>query len=661
MYIQVRLLKGFPEPLLYAVPKDWDTSNIVGSFVRVPLKQNVFTAFVEKTFERHPDENKFTIRPAISIEVFPQDKNYIKFVSALSRYYLTDKLAFIKRMRQFIQQNKNVETIIKSDSLETKIKATNIKLTDEQEACFDFLKPLIHKPKFTPTLLHGITGSGKTEIYKKLFLECINNNKSCLFLVPEVTLSVQFESLLRETLPQEINIFGFHSATSPKNKKLLWSSLLEQKPSIIIGVHLPTLLPIPNLGLIVIDEEHETGYQEKKHPKINTKECALIRAQINNIPILLGSATPALASLHNIENKGWKFFQLKKRFAGKLPKITTVNLSSKTERRNFWISTKLYKAIADRLIKKEQTIIFINRRGFSFFVQCKECSFVFECPNCSVSLTLHNNKEICCHYCEFKKDLPHQCPKCKAPEKDFIKKGIGTQQTVSIIQKLFPHARVERADMDTTINRKKWKETIEQFQNREIDILVGTQTITKGYHFPHVTLVGVLWADLNLHFPVYNATETTLQQLIQVSGRAGRLSDDSLVIIQTMTEHPIFDYVNELDYINFSQSELETRKMILYPPFTRLVEIEIKNVNEKAIDYESNMLAIELQDNVSENDTDNISILGPAIPPVSKIKNTFSRKIYIKSKNINLISSVFQKINRKKYSSRIFFTPNPIS
>lgn len=651
MYIQVRLLKGVQEPLWYQVPTDWDTKNLLGAAVQVPLRNRVVPALVEKIAHEKPGSYK--IKYAQNKEPFPHDVTYNDFIKKLAHYYQEPPLHFIKRIRQFIAQ-----TEVKS-RVDKTVQATNhttqsVTLTDEQQRIVDFLLPKITQSVYCPTLVHGVTGSGKTELYKKCIEQAITQNKSVILLLPEVTLAVQFINKLKQQLPSDIAIFGFHSATGPKEKRLLWQKIVNAEPVLIIGVHLPILLPIENLGLIIIDEEHETGFQEKKHPKINSKEAALLRAQLRNIPIILGSATPALSSLYNVKQRGWHFFQLKKRFAGDFPKISVVPLNDKKQRKHFWITQQLKQAILDRLAKKEQTILFLNRRGYSFFVQCKQCSFVFSCSHCSVSLTLHNDNRLVCHYCDFVMMLPLNCPDCKQSE--FLKKGIGTQQLVSLLQKIFPQARIARADMDTTVNKKNWQQIMHDFEHGAIDILVGTQTITKGYHFPGVTLVGILWADLNLHFPSYNAAETTLQQLIQVAGRAGRQHKNSLVVVQTMMDHPIFNYLNEVDYISFYEKEFASRKEVKYPPYMRLAEIELKHPEESIVDDEAQQLADELSARIHK---DTVRLLGPTLPPVHKVKKTYMRKIYLKSGNINLLIDLFQQINKKAYKSGIFFTPNP--
>lgn len=651
-YIHVKLLNGFPQPLTYTVPPEHQ-KNLVGTIVKVPLKDRFVSAYVVAQVAQLTHTPKFTLKPMHSVEQFPQDPHYRQYIGSLSDYYQVEPLHFIKRIRQFVDQ-KEIEEAVQPIAPETF--ACSVKLTLEQQHIVDALAPAIAAEVYTPALLHGVTGSGKTEVYKQLIERTIAQNKSALLLLPEVSLALRFEQLLKAQLPSSITIIGFHSGTRIKDKRLLWQSLLEQKPLLIIGVHIPILLPIANLGMIIVDEEHEPGYQEKKHPKVNSKEAALMRAHIAKIPILLGSATPSIQSLFLANSKKWLTFSLCKRFAGEFPTIKTVLLTNKERRKNFWITKELQTAIADRLAKKEQVIIFLNRRGYSFFVQCKECSFVFECSNCSVSLTLHNTNELTCHYCGRCQSLPSQCPSCKKNE--LLKKGIGTQQVVSILEQLFPQARIGRADMDVSSKKKLWQETMHAFENGTMDILVGTQTITKGFHFPRVTLVGILWADLNLHFPVYNAAETSLQQLIQVAGRAGRVQAGSQVIVQTMMNHEIFKYLNEIDYLKFYAYEIQNRSTVIYPPFTRLIEIELKHTDETIIEDESMALISSMMEIIQKNSYE-IRVLGPAKPPVAKIKNTHSRKIYLKSNSMNQLIQLYRTALQQEYASHIFFTPNP--
>lgn len=654
MFAQVKLLHGFPEPLWYQVPAEHASELVPGAIVRVPIRNKVTAAVVLSTHELLP-ELPFAVKSIIGFEKFPQDPIYHSFVHQLAQYHQVDPLHFIKRIRQFVAHEKAIKPLI--EPADVPQEQAVVTLTDEQKAVCDFITPRIINPTYTPTLLHGITGSGKTEVYKQLILQTYAQGKITLLLLPEVTLAIQFYKLLRAQLPAQLPIFNFHSAASTKEKRQLWQHLIEGKPALIIGVHLPILLPIPNLGLILVDEEHEVGYQEKKHPKVQTKDAAIWRAQLAQIPIVLGSATPSISSMYNVHSKGWHFFQLTKRFAGALPTIKTVILIDKKQRRSFWISQPLEHAIKDRLQKKEQIIIFLNRRGYSFFVQCKACSFIFTCNNCSVSLTLHNDARLACHYCGFTMQHPPACPQCKTT--DFLNKGIGTQQIVTVLEKLFPTARIGRADLDTTTKKKVWEATLKDFEEGNLDILVGTQTITKGFHFPRVTLVGIIWADLNVHFPIYNASETALQQLIQVAGRAGRQSHESLVIVQAMQDHTILRYVYEQEYLKFYEAEIATRQEVRYPPFIRLVEIELKNTNEKTLEADAQLIAQALQDAIEQQKLSTL-LLGPAKPPVHTIAKIHVRKIYLKSNGMKELVELYKAIDTSKLSSQIYFTPNPL-
>jgi primosomal protein N' (replication factor Y) len=655
MFIQVRVLKGYQEPLWYeasAFP-----TIAVGNIVRVPLRRHVVPAFVQYTTQLRPAVS-FDMRSIVSIEQFPCDHHYQSFITKLSAYYFLDQWWFLKRLRTFLLHEQREEYTSPTQSFTIH---TNVTLTQEQQAIYDEVALHITKPSYFPAVLHGVTGSGKTEVYCALLQHAIQQGKSVILLLPEVSLAVNFTILLKKRYQEAISIYSFHSATSSQEKKDLWAALLLNKPVLIIGVHLPIMLPIPNLGLILVDEEHEVGYQEKKYPRINSKEAALLRAQLVGIPIILGSATPSVASLYNVSARGWKLFQIKKRYAGSFPNIQIVNLTHKSaqkKRSSFWISHELEAALQNRLNKREQSIIFINRRGFSFFVQCPSCASSITCDHCSVALTVHEGNILLCHYCGLQMAVPLQCPTCKQHEKYLIQKGIGTQQIVTILQRMFPQARIVRADLDTTINKKKWQQIIQDITQNNVDIIVGTQTITKGYHFPNVTLVGVVWADLNIHFPRYNATEVALQQLIQVAGRAGRQHTNSQVIMQTLSNHSLFDYLNELDYLRFCQIETATRIQVGYPPAVRLIELIVRHAEEIVVEREAQQLTHFLQ---AHNCDQKVRILGPAKPLVHKVKNIYSRAIYIKGNQLQTVYEVVKLIEKNNYQSLILITPNPLT
>ncbi len=659
MLINVRLLNGYKEIFTYTVPTELASENLVGTLIKVPFQKRIETALVCEQFEHLKNPVSFALRTAHSLEPFPQDTYYQQFIKQLSIYYALDPFYFFKRVRIFLKEKEEIEQSVTSPILEHR--PLDVTLSEDQKIIVAALTPIIESPRYYPSLLHGVTGSGKTEIYKQLIMHALSCNKSVLLLLPEVSLAVQFTQLLKKQLPESVLIYGFHSATSIKEKRTLWEQLLTAQPIVIIGVHLPVLLPIANLGVIIIDEEHDVGFQEKKYPRINTKEAALLRAQLAKIPIVLGSATPSLSSLYTAQTKNWHFFSLKHRFAGAFPTIQRVKLTeNKEQRAHFWITKELQTAIADRLAKKEQTILFLNRRGHSFFIQCTGCGFIPACLQCSVTLTFHNNGTLICHYCNFTQAEPTACSSCKLGPKNLLKKGVGTQQIVAILEKLFPAARIARADLDATVNKKNWQQTINDFQSGTLDILVGTQTITKGYHFPKVTLVGILWADVNLSFPVYNAAEVTLQQLIQVAGRAGRQSTESLVVVQCMLDHPVFNYLNEIDYLQFYNFELEKRTIVRYPPVIRLAEIELRHTQAACVEKEADKVADFLITYTLEKNL-SVTVLGPAQPPVHRIKNVSMRKIYLKCPDINQLLRLYAALNKNNYQSTLFFTPNPLN
>lgn len=655
MLIQVRLLQYASKTFTYFVPQSLQEHIVPGTLVQVPVLKRIVPAVVAK-IETLPIHYNFVIKPIVSIYPFPQDRLYTSFIQKIGQYYQTDPLFFLRRIQQFLSEKEYRQDIIVPEALSLPLQ--NVSLTDEQLRVYQSIVGNVREQTHQTFLLHGVTGSGKTEIYKRLIEQALQKSRSVIVMLPDVTLALRFEKIFAEYFIGFL-VVGFHCASTVKQKRLLWKNLLEQQPIVIIGVHLPVLLPIANLGLIIVDEEHDHGYQEKKHPKLHSRDMAIMKAKMCDIPVVLGSATPSLQSLWNVQKRGWKLLSLHNRFSGNFPTVQLVLLNKKKKRKNFWITDELYEAIEDRLVKGEQTIIFLNRRGYSFFIQCP-CGFVFECYQCSVSLTLHYDQSLLCHYCGFKDQIPQKCPTCHVGQDDFVKKGIGTQQVVSILQKLFPKACIERADLDTTSKQKSWAETVELMQEGKIDILVGTQSITKGYHFPSVTLVGVLWADLNLHFPLYNAAETSLQQLIQVAGRAGRQSLQSLVIIQAFDQHAIFNYLDETRYKEFYDHEILKRIEVGYPPYKHIAEIELKGVGKEIVSQEACLLVELLQRCIQEKKLE-VQVLGPIQSLVYKVKSVYSHKVYLKSFNRHAMITLFAQMPEKKFTSSVFFTIDPVA
>lgn len=675
MYVLVRLLKGFGQPLLYKIPHHLESevsrqgNKFIGSVLTVPIRTQKKQALVLSLHKvKPPAHKKFEIKEACDLVPLPDDQNYKNYIEKVSRFYFLKPDYFYKRIRLFLEKAGDTgeaksQVMSASGSLDTP--ESQVQLTSEQARAVQVISHAVTEKIYKPILLQGVTGSGKTEVYKKIITQIIHEQKSVIFLVPEVSLSRQFARIFTEQLvdagliPAD-SLYRFDSASTPKQKQTMWNKLTQKSPVLIIGVHLPVFLPMGNLGGIIIDEEHEHGFEEKKHPKINSKYAAQIRAQSYNIPIVLGSATPSLVTLAKAEQDNWDICKLEKRFAGKFPDIEHVLLSGR-KRKNFWFSEKLLENIKQVIARKKQAIIYINRRGYSFFAQCSECGHVCECLDCSVSLTVHKREdrsELFCHYCDYKELLPESCPGCKS-KKDLKQKGIGTQQVVSLLEKIFPEAQIARADTDISRRKKEWDQVISDFGENKYNILVGTQIITKGYHFPNVELVGLIWADSSLHFPVYNAHEIALQQMIQVAGRAGRVSESSKVIIQSFDDHQIFKYANEQKYLEFAHDELEIRKELSYPPYGRLVEIELKNTDPSMLDHDADKLAKAIKNLVNKHfDPFQIFVLGPAKPVVHKVQKTHVRAILIKAPEYRDVYKILNSIDISGYSSRIFYTPS---
>ncbi|HAU30566.1 TPA: primosomal protein N' [Candidatus Dependentiae bacterium] len=652
MYARVQLLNGFSKPLTYQIPKEWVTRDLVGTVVLVPLQKRVEAALVTEQIQVLSSlEKQYHLRTIIPQETLPVDQNFQKFTLRVAQFYGLPPQKFLQKLQRFLFQKKAL-TVELGETSEIP-PHEQLTLNAEQQNAWEQVKPTIKQQKYAPFLLYGVTGSGKTIIYQKAIEEAYKLGKTTIFLVPEVGLAVNFLARFIKYFNGSIPILPFHSASTAAQKRSVWELVTQKRPGLIIGVHLPTLLPIPNLGLIIIDEEHDINFQEQNHPKTNTREIAHIRAQTYNIPIIFGSATPSIHTLYTARERSWPILHLNTRFAGAPPQIEEVNLLEDKRRPYFWISRRLHEEIAKRLERKEQSIIFLNRRGFSFFIQCRACGTIFTCPNCSVSLTLHTNKKIMCHYCDYQQQEPTACSKCAS--KDLLKKGVGTQQLVQILETLFPTARIIRADLDTTKNKKVWAKTVESIVQGETDIIVGTQTITKGYHFPKVTLVGIIWADISLSIPKYNACEATLHQLIQVAGRAGRNTLESLAIVQYCSNHPIFSYLNEDRYQDFVQYELEYREKLGYPPYQKLLEFELQHTDETVVEKESGQLKKLLQAEFS-----NATILGPAKPPIHKRQNVHLRNLYAKCSSHNQVNEIITRAHMHNRDSKLHITLQPL-
>ncbi len=477
-------------------------------------------------------------------------------------------------------------------------------------------------------LLHGITSSGKTEVYTKLIQQVLDNGKQVLFLLPEIALTTQIITRLESYFGNQISVF--HSKYSMNERVEVWNNVLENKlkAQIILGARSSIFLPFSNLGLIVVDEEHETSYKQfEPSPRYNARDAAIVLAKMHHAKIVLGSATPSLESYFNAQQKKYGFVALNRRYGNvQLPKIELIDIKEKHRKREMTgrFSDTMLRLITDALEEKEQIILFQNRRGYSPVIECKTCGVSPQCPNCDVSLTYHKYKqELRCHYCSYQRAMPNSCSACGNNTLDT--KGFGTEQIELELKELYPNHKIGRMDLDTTRGKFGYQKIIGAFEAREIDILVGTQMLSKGLDFDNVSLVGILNADTMLNYPDFRAHERAYQMMVQVSGRSGRSKKQGNVAIQTYNPyHQILQQVSITNYTEMYKEQLQDRWQYKYPPYYRLIKITLKHRDYNKVDVGINWLFKALYNSFGEN------VLGPTAPAVSRIRNQYIKNVVIK-------------------------------
>jgi len=533
---------------------------------------------------------------------------------------------------------------IQTDRIQFKGETNSLKVLNEfQEKALSEIKETFKEKDVT--LLHGITSSGKTEVYTKLIQEVLDKGKQVLFLLPEIALTTQIITRLQFYFGEQISVF--HSKYSMNERVEVWNNVLENKTKakIILGARSSIFLPFSNLGLIVVDEEHETSYKQfEPAPRYNARDAAIVLAKIHKAKILLGSATPSLESYFNAQQNKYGFVEIKRRHGNvQLPKIELIDVKEKQRKKEMMghFSDRLLKLIQQALDQKEQIILFQNRRGFSPVVECKTCGVSPQCPNCDVSLTYHKFKhELRCHYCNYQRAMPNNCGACGSNSLD--NKGFGTEQIELELKELFPDFKIGRMDLDTTRGKHGYQKIIGAFEAKEIDVLVGTQMLSKGLDFDNVSLVGVLNADTMLNFPDFRAHERAYQMMVQVSGRAGRSKKQGNVAIQTYNPfHQILQQVSTTNYDEMYKEQLQERWQYKYPPYYRLIKITLKHRDYNKVDCGVNWLFKALYSSFGEH------VLGPTAPAVSRVRNQYIKNLVIKippKQNLVNTKSQLQKI-----------------
>lgn len=534
-----------------------------------------------------------------------------------------------------IQSKKTIDQFEQSEYIE-KINS----LSDAQSKALNEIQVSFQTK--TTCLLHGVTSSGKTEVFIHLIKEYLNTGKQILYMLPEIAITTQIVSRLKKAFGNKICVY--HSKLNATQRAEAWENIRTGKVQIILGVRSAVFLPFKSLSLIVVDEEHESSYKQySATPYYHARDCAVVLATMFEAKCLLASATPSIESYFNSRRGKYGFVELKTRYQNfQLPEVKIIDKLHEVKKKTMVsiFTPQLYKAINQALKNGEQVILFQNRRGFSPYMQCEDCGEVLKCRNCDVSLTYHRySNSLVCHYCAYTIGNRNSCQHCGSP--NLRTKGYGTEKIADEIKIVFPNARVKRLDLDSTRNKNSHETIISQFENQELDILVGTQMVTKGLDFSNLSVVGVLDADSLMNYPDYKSFERSFQLMVQVSGRAGRSNGKGTVYIQTNEpKHPILAYVQRSDYASMYRSQLQERINFKYPPIVNLIKINLKHKKEEECDRFANKLAVELVDAFGPR------VMGPETPVVNRIQTYFIRNIYVKlEKNQNTAIFKSQIIN----------------
>lgn len=508
---------------------------------------------------------------------------------------------------------------------------------------------------FKRSLVHGVTGSGKTIVYLDLIKSTIENGKSVLFLLPEINLTPQFIHTFAKYL--DAPIFSYHSELSDSQKYQIWKEARSMKKgALILGVRSSVFIPVSNLGLIIIDEEHDSSFKQDDRCPYNARDVASKKAQLLNIPVVMGSATPSLETYNSFHQPKQSLFEMKERAGNAfLPEIRLIDARDKSDKEeDIWpLVPKSIEAIKEALDKKEQVLVFVNRLGFASYIQCRGCGHQFNCPNCAITLRYYKRKnQLACHHCEYKEPMPSQCPSCGCLTMSH--KGFGTEKIEEVLKRIFPEKIIERFDRDEIKTFKQLEQRLGDFHAGKIDLMVGTQMLSKGHNFEKVKLVLILGIDNQLNFPDFRSNERVYQTLTQVAGRAGRYSQDGRVLIQTLNpENSLFQIVKNHDFHQFYQDELKIRELCDCPPFKRLAMIHFSSrFQDKLVSHVTEHVGTMIKGMVAQHFPE-VSILGPRPANIEKKANQFTWSILLKSGDLTQLHNLLKsfEMNYKSMSS----------
>jgi primosomal protein N' (replication factor Y) (superfamily II helicase) len=639
-FIEVVLPLPIDKPFHYRIPKYLENRDFTRVRVTVPFGRKNLTGYSIKAVETpgfpqikdiHSivDENRIVTDELLELAGW-MSRNYVCSLGEALNAIFPVSLLPPKRFEAQPRAAEGVPGAVISSSAWPALKV-------HQAAALDRISEALETNAGESFLLHGVTSSGKTEVYLSAIKKALEKGRSAIFLLPEISLTPQFIDIIQSRFPGVVGIW--HSKLTKTQRYDIWRKALDGRVKIMLGARSAIFAPFKRLGIIVVDEEHEPSYKQETRPAYQTRDLALKRAKLSKAVLILGSATPSLESFTMSKAGEIKLLELPERIDGRpLPRVKLVDLKLKWARSKI-LSAELISAITKILAKREQAIIFLNRRGFSPGIMCAQCSEVWQCPSCSVSLVYHkHDTRLACHYCNHTQAWPAKCPSCGSDNVSIF--GVGTQKVEEEIKRLFPQGRIFRLDRDTASKKGVYEKTYQDFKAEEFDILLGTQMIAKGFDFPRVTLVGVIDADTALYQPDFRSPERTFQLLTQVSGRCGRSELGGEVIIQTKrAEHYTLQAAKSHDYKVFYDQEIALRRQMGYPPFKRLANIKLRSKNEEKLKLAAEEISAKLikyrQDQKKE-----FEILGPTPSARTKIQGMFRWQILLKGEIDALLDAV---------------------
>lgn len=614
------------------------------------LKHCEQQGLVRRCFEWHPPQlSPKTIRTARlidakKIEELGNNANLVMLVDILKsssgrpvavrdlRRLIKNVDYWLKKLRvEGLVAIEDIEELRESSFAQVLPQGQSLRLTEQQEWVLGEVLPRLVHSSFTPFLVHGVTGSGKTEIYIRLVEAALRESKGALVLVPEIALSTQLEALFRQRFGALLAVW--HSALAGGARYDQWREILTGHRKVVLGARSAVFMPIENLGLIIVDEEHESSYKQEDRLRYHARDVALVRSRMLGIPIVLGSATPSMQSYFNAQRGRYRGLRLSKRILERpLPELRVVDMRRQGTRAAI-LSAPLKQALTETIEQGEQALIFLNRRGFATFLLCHSCGHVLQCCHCSVSLTYHQKEgNLRCHYCGWVRAIPHKCPVCE--NASMVLRGFGTERVEQEITELLPKARIVRIDRDAITGPEHLVQSLNAVRNHSADILVGTQMIAKGHDFPDITLVGIINADTALQVADFRAGESTVQILMQVAGRTGRGEKPGRVILQTYNPgHYTIEAVTQMQYDLFCTKELASREELQYPPFTRMAKLLVTAPHEDATRKAAQKLADLCRELGQEFRLQqrSVAVLGPAPAPLTKLKRRYRWQLFVKA------------------------------